>query len=62
MAIALTQVKYLQPELLTPVVFIIYKNKTLISIGLDEVFIIVESENLANGMKAYADYMWKISK
>lgn len=57
-----TKVKYLQKELFTPVVFIIYKDKTLISIGLDEIFIQVKSKNLAEGLKAYADYMWKISK
>ena len=58
--IKLTKVKYLQKELFTPVVFIIYKDKTLISIGLDELFIQVKSENLSNGLKAYADYMWSI--
>lgn len=58
----LTEVKYLRKELFTPVVFIIYKDKTLISIGLDEIFIQVKSKNLSSGLKAYADYMWSISK
>jgi sugar-specific transcriptional regulator TrmB len=60
--IKLTKVKYLQKELFTPVVFIIYKDKTLISIGLDEIFIQVKSKNLSTGLRAYADYMWKIGK
>lgn len=60
--IKLTKVKYLKKELFTPVVFIIYKNKTLISIGLDEIFIQVESKNLTDGLRAYAEYMWKIAK
>lgn len=60
--IKLTKVTYLQKELFTPVVFIIYKDKTLISIGLDEIFIQVRSENLTNGLRAYADYMWSIGK
>jgi HTH-type transcriptional regulator, sugar sensing transcriptional regulator len=57
-----TKIKYLKKELFTPVVFIIYKDKTLISIGLDEIFIQVKSKNLAKGLKAYADYMWSIGK
>jgi HTH-type transcriptional regulator, sugar sensing transcriptional regulator len=57
-----TKVKYLQKELFTPVVFIVYKDTTLISIGLDEVFIQVKSKNLTNGMKAYAKYMYSIGK
>ncbi|MBU0628821.1 MAG: hypothetical protein KKC75_06535 [Nanoarchaeota archaeon] len=60
--IRLTGVKYLQKELFTPVVFIIYKDKTLISIGLDEIFIQIKSNNLSQGLKAYADYMWSIGK
>ncbi len=58
--ISLTKIKYLQKELFTPVVFIIYKDKTLISIGLDELFIQIKSKNLSEGLKAYADYMWSI--
>lgn len=60
--IKLTKIRYLQKELFTPFVFIIYKNKTLISIGLDEIFIQIKSENLAEGLKNYAEYMWKIGK
>jgi HTH-type transcriptional regulator, sugar sensing transcriptional regulator len=60
--IKLTKVKYLKKELFTPVVFIIYRDKTLISIGLDEVFIQIKSKNLADGLRNYADYMWAISK
>ena len=60
--IKLTRVKYLKKELFTPVVFIIYKDKTLISIGLDEIFIQIKSKNLSDGLRAYADYMWKIAK
>jgi len=60
--IPLTNVKYLQKELFTPFVFIIYKDKTLISIGLDEIFIQVKSKNLSTGLRAYADYMWSIGK
>jgi len=59
--IPLTEVRYLKKELFTPVVFVIYKDKTLISIGLDEIFIQVKSVNLATGLKAYADYMFAIS-
>lgn len=59
--IPLTQIKYLKKELFTPVVFIIYKEKTLISIGLDEIFIQVKSKNLSDGLRAYADYMWGIA-
>jgi len=58
----LTKVRYLRKELFTPVVFIIYNNKTLISIGLDEVFITIKSKNLTEGMKAYAEYLWEIAK
>jgi sugar-specific transcriptional regulator TrmB len=61
-SIKLTQIKYLKKELFTPFVFIIYKDKTLISIGLDEVFIQIRSKNLAEGLKNYADYMWEIGK
>jgi HTH-type transcriptional regulator, sugar sensing transcriptional regulator len=57
--IALTKVKYIQKELFTPFVFIIYADKVLISIGLDEVFIQVKSEKLASGLKRYADHMWE---
>ena len=60
--IGLTKIKYLQKELFTPVVFIIYKDKTLISIGLDEIFIQIKSKNLSNGLRAYANYMWSIGK
>ena len=57
-----TEVKYLNKELFTPVVFIIYKDKTLISIGLDEIFILIKSKNLSDGLKNYAEYMWSISE
>ncbi len=57
-----TQLRYLQKELFTPFVFIIYKDKTLISIGLDELFIQIKSKNLAEGLRTYADYMWSIGK
>jgi len=60
--IKLTEVKYVGKELFTPVVFIIYGDKTLISIGLDELFIQVKSKNLSSGLRAYADYMWGIGK
>lgn len=60
--IKLTQVKYIKKELFTPVVFIIYKEKVLISIGLDEVFIQVKSKNLSDGLRNYAKYMWSIGK
>ncbi|MBU0536396.1 MAG: hypothetical protein KKE20_05485 [Nanoarchaeota archaeon] len=53
-----TQIKYVQKELFTPVVFIVYKDKTLISIGLDEVFIQIKSKNLSDGLRAYFDYLW----
>ena len=60
--VPLTKTMYLQKELFTPVVFIIYKDKTLISIGLDEIFIQIKSKNLSDGLRAYADYMWSIGK
>ena len=60
--IKLTKIKYIPRELFTPVVFIIYKDKTLISIGLDELFIQIKSKNLSKGLKNYFDYMWKIGK
>jgi len=43
------------------VVFIIYKDKPLIFIGLDEIFIQVRSNNPSNGLRAYADYMRSIA-
>ncbi|PIN75286.1 hypothetical protein COV18_03790 [Candidatus Woesearchaeota archaeon CG10_big_fil_rev_8_21_14_0_10_37_12] len=60
--IPLTKIRYVQKELFTPVVFIIYADKTLISIGLDEIFIQVTSKNLTGGMRAYAKYMYGIGK
>ncbi len=60
--IKLTQVKYAKKELFTPVVFIVYGNKTLISISLDNVFIQVDSKNLADGLKTYFEYLWKLAK
>jgi len=60
--VKLTKVKYLKKELFTPFVFIIYKAKVLISIGLDEVFIQIKSEKLSEGLKNYAEYMWKIAE
>lgn len=60
--IKLTKVKYIKKELFTPFVFILYKDKVLISIGLDEIFIEIDSKNLSSGLKAYVDYMWKIGK
>ena len=56
--INLTKIKYIQKELFTPFVFIVYKDKTLISIGLEEIFIQVRSKNLVDGLKNYFDYMW----
>jgi len=61
-AVPLTQVRYVDKEIFTPVVFIVYRHKTLISLGLDEVFIQVSSKNLADGMRAYAQYMWKAAR
>jgi len=57
-----TEIKYVPKELFTPVVFIIYKDTTLISIGLDEIFIQIRSKNLSLGMRAYATYMNSIGK
>jgi len=55
-----TKIKYVQAELFTPFVFIIYKDKTLISIGIDEVFIQIKSKNLAKGLKNNFNYLWKM--
>jgi sugar-specific transcriptional regulator TrmB len=60
--IPLTKVRYLREELFTPVVFIVYGQKTLISLGLDLIFIQIKSRNLSAGLKAYANYMFKIGK
>jgi HTH-type transcriptional regulator, sugar sensing transcriptional regulator len=60
--IPLTNIRYVQKELFTPVVFIIYGDKTLISIGLDEVFIQVRSKNLSQGLINYAKHMYKTGK
>lgn len=60
--IPLTSVRYVKKELFTPVVFIVYKDTTLISIGLDEVFIQIRSQNLAEGMQAYAKHLFAIGK
>lgn len=61
-AIKLTQVRYVKKELFTPVVFIIYKDTTLISIGLDEIFIQIRSKNLSDGMRTYAEYIYNLGK
>ncbi len=58
----LTEVRYVRKELFTPVVFILYKDTTLISIGLDEVFVQVRSKNLTKGLEAYANYLWRMGK
>jgi predicted transcriptional regulator len=58
----LTTVAYLGKELFTPVVFIVYRDKTLISIALDEVFIQIRSKNLADGLNAYARYLFSIAR
>jgi sugar-specific transcriptional regulator TrmB len=55
-----TKIKYLPANLFTPVVFIVYKDKTLISLGLEEVFILIDSKNLSDGLKTYAKHMWQI--
>ncbi|MEI7961204.1 MAG: helix-turn-helix domain-containing protein [archaeon] len=60
--VTLTKIRYLPPELFTPFVFIVYKDKTLISIALDEIFVQIKSKNLSNGLRAYANYLWKIGK
>ena len=60
--IPLTGVRYLNRELFTPVVFIVYKDKTLISISLDEIFVQIKSKNLSDGLRTYANHMWKIAK
>jgi hypothetical protein len=56
-----TEIRYLK-EIFTPVVFVIYKDKTVISISLDEVFVQIKSKNLADGLRAYAKYMFRIGK
>ncbi len=58
----LTKVAYVGADLFTPVVFIVYKDKTLISISLDQVFIQVRSANLAQGLNAYARHLLSIAK
>ncbi|MBW3014490.1 helix-turn-helix domain-containing protein [Candidatus Woesearchaeota archaeon] len=53
-----TRIKYVQKELFTPFAFIIYKDKVLISIASDQVFIQVKSEKLADGLRSYFDFLW----
>lgn len=60
--IPFTKVKYLPKELFTPFVFIIYKDKALISISLDEIFIQIQSKNLSIGLQNYAKYLFSLGK
>ncbi|HQH27278.1 MAG TPA: helix-turn-helix domain-containing protein [Oligoflexia bacterium] len=61
-AIPRTEVRYVQRELFTPVVFVIYKEKTLLSISLDGIWIRIDSKNLTEGLRVYAHYMWSLGK
>ncbi len=56
--ISMTPIKYVQKELFTPFAFVVYKDKTLVSIFPEKAFIQIKSENLAKGLRSYFDYLW----
>jgi len=53
-----TKVKYMQEGLVTPAVFLIYKNKTLLSLPNQRTFLRIENEEATNSFKSYFKLLW----
>ena len=57
-ALPYTKVRYMDKDLFTPVAFVIYKDKTIVSIGWEEIFIQIRSKSLADSLRTYANYLF----
>ena len=53
-----TKVKYMQEGMVTPSVFLIYKNKTLLSLPNQRTFLRIENEEATNSFRTYFDALW----
>jgi len=58
-----TKVKKINPELNTPAVFNLYKNKSAILLwSKDPIGILIENKEITDSFKKYFDVLWKIAK
>ncbi|PLX26382.1 hypothetical protein C0581_04650 [Candidatus Parcubacteria bacterium] len=56
-----TYVRYMKEGVITPAVFLIYKDKTLISIPDERIFLQIENENATKAFKAYFKTGWDVA-
>ena len=53
-----TNIKYVQKRLFMPFALLMYKNKTLVSLQEENVYIQIKLKNLADGLRSYFYYVW----
>jgi HTH-type transcriptional regulator, sugar sensing transcriptional regulator len=60
----LTQIRKINKDLSSPATLNIYKNKTLICLGMrkEPIVFLVEDKDITNSFKKYFEVMWRISK
>ncbi|MDD5192998.1 MAG: helix-turn-helix domain-containing protein [Candidatus Nanoarchaeia archaeon] len=56
------KIRLMKKEIQTPAVFLIYKNKVIISLGDEMVFFMIKSESSAKAFNIYFEEMWKNSR
>lgn len=57
-----TNIKYMEEGIITPAVFLIYDNKTMISLPKEKTFFSINNKNTALSFETYFQMMWKNAK
>lgn len=57
-----TQIRFMPEEILTPAIFLIYKDKVVINLAKEMTFFVIKSQSAKDTFDAYFQLMWKQSK
>lgn len=56
------EIRYLPENLLTPAIFLIYKDKVIINLAKEQTFFVIKSKSANMAFEAYFQLLWKQSK
>lgn len=56
------EIRFMKEEIITPAIFLIYKNKVIINLGDEMVFFMLKSQSTADAFNIYFKKLWDSSK
>ena len=56
------EVRFMKSGVVTPAIFLIYKNKVIINLGDEMVFFLIKSQSTANSFNVYFKQLWEDAK